>query len=84
MMDHNFYDITIQGYLVKQSTNLADVTPDVPTTLENTAILTLHRVVCDYMVANYGYADAQAVDNAFTFTYYGTNYQGVNNTNLYC
>lgn len=79
----NFYDITIQGYLVKQSTNLADVTPDVPTTLENTAILTLHRVVCDYMVANYGYADAQAVDNAFTFSYYGTNYQGVVNTPIF-
>lgn len=79
----NFYDITIQGYLVKQSTNLADVTPDVPTTLENTAILTLHRVVCDYMVAHYGYADAQAVDNAFTFSYYGTNYQGVVNTPIF-
>ena len=79
----NFYDITIQGYLVKQSTNLAEVTPDVPTTLENTALLTLHRVVCDYMIANYGYADAQAVDNAFTFTYYGTSYQGMATTPIY-
>lgn len=79
----NYYDITIQGYLVKQSTNLSNVTPDVPTTLENTAILTLHRVVCDYMVANYGYADAAAVDNAFTFTYIGTNYQGVVNTPIF-
>ena len=79
----NFYDITIQGYLVKQSTDLSEVTPDVPTTLESTALLTLHRVVCDYMVANYGYADAQAVDNAFTFSYYGTNYQGVVNTPIF-
>lgn len=79
----NFYDITIQGYLVKQSTNLADVTPDVPTTLEDTAILTLHRVICDYMIANYGYENAQAVDNAFTFTYYGTSYQGIETTPIY-
>ena len=35
------------------------------------------------MVANYGYANAQAVDNAFTFTYYGTNYQGVETTPIY-
>ena len=79
----NYYDITIQGYLVKQSTNLSNVTPDVPTTLENTALLTLHRIVCDYMIANYGYADAAAVDNAFTFAYYGTNYQGVVNTPIF-
>lgn len=79
----NFYDITIQGYLVKQSTDLSDVTPEVPTTLENTALLTLHRVVCDYMIANYGYANAQAVDNAFTFTYYGTSYQGIATTPIY-
>jgi len=78
-----YYNITIQGYLVKQSTDLSEVTPDVPTTLENTAILTVHRIVCDYMVANYGYADAQAVDNAFAFTYIGTSYQGSTTTPIF-
>lgn len=78
-----FNDITIQGYLVKQSTNLANVLPAVPTTLENTAILTAKRIVCDYMIANYGYADAQAVTNAYTFTYTGTSYQGMVTTPIY-
>ena len=79
----NFYDITIQGYLVKQSTDLSEVTPDVPTTLESTALLTLHRIICDYLIANYGYENVQEVDNAFTFTYIGTSYQGIETTPIY-
>lgn len=78
-----YYNITIQGYLVKQSTDLSEVTPNVPTTLENTLISTVHRIVCDYMIANYGYANAQAVDNAFAFTYIGTSYQGSTTTPIF-